>query len=149
MDKNIVNFNNMQVINLNDINCMQLYNKIEKEKKEKEEKEKKEKETKKEEIEKKAEEEIKEKEENEKKEDKGEKEENEDKEEKELTILIDKFRFAFQLDKKQFSDNYLRNLLLKSDKDFRKAFVLHLDTENLKKEKNKENTKDININDEN
>ena len=69
------------------------------------------------------------------KENKIENQKENQKEENEMSKLIEKFRSTFQIGKDQFSDSYLKGLLIKSNKDIKKAMILHLDIENKKKRK--------------
>ena len=137
--KNYVNLENMQIVNINDINYMKFYNKkIEKEKGEEKEKEKEEK------KEKENNDNIIIKKENEKELLKDNKKEKKEEKRDENLKVIKKFRFTFQLQKEQFSDDYLKNILTKANYDFEEAMMIHLDIENEKKEKNKESVRDIN-----
>ena len=58
----------------------------------------------------------------------------EEKKENENDIIVKKFRSAFDFSKADYSDEYLLDLILKSNKDFRIAMMLHLENEDAKKE---------------
>ena len=58
----------------------------------------------------------------------------EEKKENENDIIVKKFRSAFDFSKADYSDEYLLDLILKSNNDFRIAMMLHLENEDAKKE---------------
>lgn len=55
--------------------------------------------------------------------------------------IIIKFRSAYQFSKADYTDDYIKELLNKSNNDFQAAMMLHLDLEDKKKEKNKQDVK--------
>ena len=58
----------------------------------------------------------------------------EEKKENENDIIVKKFRSAFDFSKADYSDEYLLDLILKSNNDFQIAMMLHLENEDAKKE---------------
>ena len=64
-----------------------------------------------------------------------------EKKENENDIIVKKFRSAFDFSKADFSDEYILDLILKSNKDFQKAMELHLEREDAKKMTGKLNQK--------
>ena len=64
----------------------------------------------------------------------------EEKKDDEHSIII-KFRSAYQFSKADYTDDYIKGLLDKSNNDFQAAMMLHLDLEDQKKEKNKQDVK--------
>ena len=66
----------------------------------------------------------------------------EEKKDNENDIIVKKFRSAFDFSKADFSDEYILDIILKSDKDFQRAMMLHLDLEDKKmvEKKNKSKT---------
>ena len=129
--QNAVGLQNMQIININDIDYMNFNDKI-KEKKEQEKKE------------------------NAKNNDKkidNDKDKNIMKEKNKIKLddnikpklgdnIIQRFRSAFQFSKEDYNDDYVRGLLSKANQDFNMAMLIHVETENRKKEINRQNVKD-------
>ena len=120
--KNTVDFKNMQIININDIDYMKFCEKIQQEKEKKE-----------------------------KNENKNENHiENNENKNKTIEIKKDEnnevtnFRNTFQLNKYDYNDEYVNKLLSMSNDDFNEAILLHLEMENKKKEKYKNMVKDEN-----
>ena len=64
-----------------------------------------------------------------------------EKKENENDIIVKKFRSAFDFSKADFSDEYILELILKSNKDFQKAMELHLEKEDAKKYERKSKSK--------
>ena len=65
----------------------------------------------------------------------------EEKKENENDIMVKKFRSAFDFSKADYSDEYILDIILKSNKDFQKAMMLHLDLEDKKIEEKKNKSK--------
>ena len=65
----------------------------------------------------------------------------EEKKENEYQIIVKKFRSAFDFAPSDFSDEYILGLILKSNKDFQKAMMLHLALEDKKIEEKKRKSK--------
>jgi hypothetical protein len=65
----------------------------------------------------------------------------EEKKDNENDIIVKKFRSAFDFSKADFSDEYILDIILKSDKDFQRAMMLHLDLEDKKMEEKKNKSK--------
>ena len=65
----------------------------------------------------------------------------EEKKENEYQIIVKKFRSAFDFAPADFSDEYILGLILKSNKDFQKAMMLHLALEDKKIEEKKRKSK--------
>lgn len=58
-----------------------------------------------------------------------------------IYTIVKKFRSAFQFSKLDYPDDYLKELLEKTDNDFQKAMMIHLDLEDKKKDSNKKKSK--------
>jgi len=65
----------------------------------------------------------------------------EEKKENENDIIVKKFRSAFDFSKADYSDEYILDIILKSNKDFQRAMELHLDLEDKKIEEKKNKSK--------
>ena len=63
----------------------------------------------------------------------------EEKKENENDIIVKKFRSAFDFSPADFSNEYILDIILKSNKDFQKAMMLHLALEDKKIEDKKKN----------
>ena len=65
----------------------------------------------------------------------------EEKKENENDIIVKKFRSAFDFSPADFSNEYLLDIILKSNKNFQKAMMLHLELEDKKIEQRKNKSK--------
>ena len=59
-----------------------------------------------------------------------------------LASMLKKFRACYQFSKEDYSDDYIKSLLEKGNNDFGVAMVIHVESEEQKKEDNKKKSKD-------
>ena len=72
---------------------------------------------------------------------KNKEEKVEEKKENENDIIVKKFRSAFDFSPADFSNEYILDIILKSNKDFQKAMMLHLELEDKKIEDRRNKSK--------
>ena len=55
--------------------------------------------------------------------------------------MIKRFRETYQFEKEQYSDDYIKDLLIIANNNFEDAMLIHLENDNYKKENSKDSVK--------